>query len=167
MIYPADEKHGWCWLELLQSRPNFLVLDEPTNHMDVQAKETLESAFQAYTGTILFVSHDRYFIRQVAQTVLSLMDGGPMYYPFQVRALPGEKAEGERIRRRAFSPGKGRGRSTFSRNAGCAEGGTATALRSFPSRKPMRTGNCGLCRKNWSRRKWSMDGLRKNIRGFW
>ena len=52
--------------EILQSRPNFLVLDEPTNHMDIPAKETLESAFSAYKGTILFVSHDRYFISQVA-----------------------------------------------------------------------------------------------------
>ncbi len=68
--------------ELLQSRPNFLVLDEPTNHMDMQAKETLESAFQAYQGTILFVSHDRYFIRQVAESVLIFEENGPMYYPF-------------------------------------------------------------------------------------
>ena len=78
----GGEKARLVLAELLQSRPNFLVLDEPTNHMDVQAKETLESAFQAYTGTILFVSHDRYFIRQVAQSVLIFEDGGPMYYPF-------------------------------------------------------------------------------------
>lgn len=78
----GGEKARLVLAELLQSRPNFLVLDEPTNHMDVQAKETLESAFQAYTGTILFVSHDRYFIRQVAQSVLIFGDEGPMYYPF-------------------------------------------------------------------------------------
>lgn len=78
----GGEKARLVLAELLQSRPNFLMLDEPTNHMDVQAKETLESAFQAYTGTILFVSHDRYFIRQVAQSVLIFEDGGPMYYPF-------------------------------------------------------------------------------------
>ena len=78
----GGEKARLVLAELLQSRPNFLVLDEPTNHMDVQAKETLKSAFQAYTGTILFVSHDRYFIRQVAQSVLIFEDGGPMYYPF-------------------------------------------------------------------------------------
>lgn len=78
----GGEKARLVLAELLQSRPNFLVLDEPTKHMDVQAKETLESAFQAYTGTILFVSHDRYFIRQVAQSVLIFEDGGPMYYPF-------------------------------------------------------------------------------------
>ena len=64
--------------KLLLSRPDIILLDEPTNHMDVQAKETLESAFQAYQGTILFVSHDRYFIRQVAQSVLIGEETGPM-----------------------------------------------------------------------------------------
>ena len=78
----GGEKSRLVLAELLQSRPNFLILDEPTNHMDVAAKETLESAFRAYTGTILFVSHDRYFIHQVAQSVLIFEDGGPMYYPF-------------------------------------------------------------------------------------
>ena len=68
--------------ELLQGRPNLLILDEPTNHMDVQAKEVLESAFQAYQGTILFVSHDRYFIRQVAEAVLIFEEQGAFYYPF-------------------------------------------------------------------------------------
>lgn len=66
----GGEKARLVLAELLQSRPNFLILDEPTNHMDIQAKETLESAFQAYEGTILFVSHDRYFIRQIARSVL-------------------------------------------------------------------------------------------------
>ena len=68
--------------ELLQGRPNLLILDEPTNHMDVQAKEVLESAFQAYQGTILFVSHDRYFISQVAESVLIFEEEGVFYYPF-------------------------------------------------------------------------------------
>ena len=78
----GGEKARLVLAELLQSRPNFLVLDEPTNHMDIHAKETLESAFQAYKGTILFVSHDRYFIRQVADAVVTLEDGAVMYYPF-------------------------------------------------------------------------------------
>ena len=68
--------------ELLQSRPNFLILDEPTNHMDIQAKETLESAFRAYQGTILFVSHDRYFISRVAKSILIFEIHSAMYYPF-------------------------------------------------------------------------------------
>lgn len=78
----GGEKSRLVLAELLQSRPNFLILDEPTNHMDIQAKETLESAFQAYKGTILFVSHDRYFIRQVAESVLIFEDQTVMYYPF-------------------------------------------------------------------------------------
>lgn len=78
----GGEKSRLLLAELLQSRPNFLVLDEPTNHMDVQAKETLESAFQAYQGTILFVSHDRYFIQQVADAVMIFENQSVMYYPF-------------------------------------------------------------------------------------
>lgn len=78
----GGEKSRLVLAELLYSRPSFLILDEPTNHMDVQAKETLESAFQAYTGTILFVSHDRYFIRQVAESVLIFEGQSAMYYPF-------------------------------------------------------------------------------------
>lgn len=78
----GGEKARLVLAELLQTRPNFLILDEPTNHMDVQAKETLESAFRAYAGTILFVSHDRYFIRQVADAVVALENQAVMYYPF-------------------------------------------------------------------------------------
>ena len=78
----GGEKGRLVLAELLQSRPNFLILDEPTNHMDIPAKETLESAFCAYTGTILFVSHDRYFIRQVAESVLIFEEGQALYYPF-------------------------------------------------------------------------------------
>ena len=78
----GGEKARLVLAELLQSRPNFLILDEPTNHMDIQAKETLESAFQDYEGTILFVSHDRYFIRQVAKSVLIFENNAAFYYPF-------------------------------------------------------------------------------------
>lgn len=78
----GGEKARLVLAELLESRPNFLILDEPTNHMDVQARENLESAFQAYTGTILFVSHDRYFIQQVADAVLIFENRSVMYYPF-------------------------------------------------------------------------------------
>ncbi len=78
----GGEKARLTLAELLQNRPNFLILDEPTNHMDIPAKETLESAFRAYTGTILFVSHDRYFIRQVADSILIFKEGQAFYYPF-------------------------------------------------------------------------------------
>ncbi len=78
----GGEKARLVLAELLQERPNFLILDEPTNHMDIQAKETLESAFRAYEGTILFVSHDRYFLDRVADSLIIFEEGSARYYPF-------------------------------------------------------------------------------------
>ncbi len=78
----GGEKARLMLAELLCAGPNMLVLDEPTNHMDIQAKETLESAFKAYKGTILFVSHDRYFVHQVADAILLFDEQRVMYYPF-------------------------------------------------------------------------------------
>ena len=78
----GGEKSRLVLAELLTGRPNIMILDEPTNHMDIPAKETLESAFKAYTGTMLFVSHDRYFIKQVADAILVFEKDRVMYYPF-------------------------------------------------------------------------------------
>lgn len=78
----GGEKSRLVLAELLTGRPNLMILDEPTNHMDIPAKETLESAFKAYTGTMLFVSHDRYFIKQVANAILVFENDKVMYYPF-------------------------------------------------------------------------------------
>ena len=66
----------------LCQEPEILVLDEPTNHMDLPAKETMESAFAAYTGTMLFISHDRYFVSKVADALLLFEEDGVKYYPF-------------------------------------------------------------------------------------
>ena len=70
---------------MLYEPPACLILDEPTNHMDIPARETLESVFKSYKGTILFVSHDRYFLQQVAESLLILEDGAAAYYPFGYR----------------------------------------------------------------------------------
>lgn len=78
----GGEKARLMLAELITGRPNLMVLDEPTNHMDIKAKETLESAFKAYTGTMLFVSHDRYFISQLADAILVFEADRVMYYPF-------------------------------------------------------------------------------------
>lgn len=59
--------------KLMLSEANFLILDEPTNHLDITSKEILESALRQYTGTVLFVSHDRYFINQTATRILELV----------------------------------------------------------------------------------------------
>ena len=68
--------------KIIKRRPNFLVLDEPTNHMDIIGKETLENMLAQYTGTIIVVSHDRYLINKVADRLLVFSDGGAKFYPF-------------------------------------------------------------------------------------
>lgn len=66
--------------KLMLSEANFLILDEPTNHLDITSKEILENALVHYTGTVLFVSHDRYFINKTATRVLDLHDGQVINY---------------------------------------------------------------------------------------
>lgn len=78
----GGEKARLKLCELMTQCPNFMIMDEPTNHMDIPAKETMESAFKAYTGTVLIVSHDRYFLDQVVDALLVLEDGAAYYYPF-------------------------------------------------------------------------------------
>ena len=59
---------------------NFLLMDEPTNHLDIEAKEVLEAALNKYDGTLLFVSHDRYFINELANKIISVRDGHAKIY---------------------------------------------------------------------------------------
>jgi len=67
--------------KLMLSQANFLVLDEPTNHLDITSKEILESALNRYSGTVLYVSHDRYFINRTASRILELKGVGFVDYP--------------------------------------------------------------------------------------
>ncbi|MFR7717787.1 MAG: hypothetical protein ACLU3N_03660 [Lachnospiraceae bacterium] len=62
------------------SKSNFLILDEPTNHLDIVSKEILEEAIRKYTGTVLYVSHDRYFINQTATRILELKNHAIVNY---------------------------------------------------------------------------------------
>ena len=66
--------------KLMLSEANFLILDEPTNHLDIASKEILEKALNEYTGTVLYVSHDRYFINQTASRILDLVNGNFVNY---------------------------------------------------------------------------------------
>jgi ATP-binding cassette subfamily F protein 3 len=79
-------------LLLMLSRANCLVLDEPTNHLDIPAVETLESALEGYDGTVIAVSHDRYFLDRIADRVVEVRDG-------DVRAYEGGFSAWERARR--------------------------------------------------------------------
>jgi len=69
--------------KMFKRKPNVLILDEPTNHMDIVGKETLENMLKEYVGTVIFVSHDRYFVNKVADRLLVFGDDGTTaFYPY-------------------------------------------------------------------------------------
>ncbi len=78
----GGEKVRLALCKIFKTKPNYLILDEPTNHMDIVGKETLEAMLKNFTGTVLFVSHDRYFIREVADALLIFADDKVTYYPY-------------------------------------------------------------------------------------
>ena len=71
----GGERGRFSLAKLVLSNANFLILDEPTNHLDIMSKEILEDALNGYEGTILYVSHDRYFINRTAHRILDLTEG--------------------------------------------------------------------------------------------
>lgn len=81
-MFSGGEKVRLALCKILKTRPNVLVLDEPTNHMDIVGKETLESMLKDYKGTLIFVSHDRYFVKKVATQLLVFEDGTTNLYQF-------------------------------------------------------------------------------------
>lgn len=78
--------------KIFKRRPNFLILDEPTNHMDIVGKETLEEMLMNFGGTVLFVSHDRYFIGKISDSLLVFEKDAVSYYPYgYTQYLEGKK----------------------------------------------------------------------------
>lgn len=71
----GGEKVRFAFAKMFEKRPNLLILDEPTNHLDIIGKESLEDVINNYDGTVIFVSHDRYFTKKIANKVLYLEDG--------------------------------------------------------------------------------------------
>jgi len=76
----GGEKGRVLLAKLMLSQANFLILDEPTNHLDITSKEILEDALNSYTGTVLYVSHDRYFINRTASRIMDLTQDGFVNY---------------------------------------------------------------------------------------
>jgi ATP-binding cassette subfamily F protein 3 len=80
-VLSGGERNRYALLRMLLHPANFLLLDEPTNHLDMRAKDVLLEALSKYTGTVLFVSHDRYFIDKLATRIFEVGDGRVEVYP--------------------------------------------------------------------------------------
>jgi ATP-binding cassette subfamily F protein 3 len=80
-VLSGGERNRYALLKMLLQPANFLLLDEPTNHLDIRAKDILLNALSAYTGTVVFVSHDRYFIDKLATRVFEIGGGKVEIYP--------------------------------------------------------------------------------------
>jgi ATP-binding cassette, subfamily F, member 3 len=80
-VLSGGERNRYALLRMLLHPANFLLLDEPTNHLDMRAKDVLLEALSTYTGTVVFVSHDRYFIDKLATRVFEIGDGRVEVYP--------------------------------------------------------------------------------------
>ena len=80
-VLSGGEKSRLAIAKIVHDSPNLLVLDEPTNHLDILTKRALVKALRSYSGTIVFVSHDRAFLDAVANRVLELTSEGPHAYP--------------------------------------------------------------------------------------
>src|ERR1700691_3063028 len=80
-VLSGGERNRYALARMLMMPSNFLLLDEPTNHLDLRAKDVLLNALQEFTGTVLFVSHDRYFIDKLATRVFEVADGTMQVFP--------------------------------------------------------------------------------------
>ena len=75
-VISGGERAKLCFAIMMQEHGNVLILDEPTNHLDLSSKEAIEEALAEYTGTVIFVSHDRYLLSKIADRLIELTDGG-------------------------------------------------------------------------------------------
>jgi ATP-binding cassette subfamily F protein 3 len=80
-VLSGGERNRYALARMLLQPSNFLLLDEPTNHLDLRAKDVLLEALEKFTGTVVFVSHDRYFIDKLATRVFEVADGGVQVFP--------------------------------------------------------------------------------------
>lgn len=100
-VISGGERAKLCFAIMMQEHGNVLILDEPTNHLDLSSKEAIETALEEYTGTVIFVSHDRYLLSKIADRLIELTDGSyrEHNYGFEkyLDVLRAEQAEEKRI----------------------------------------------------------------------
>lgn len=112
--------------KMFYTRPNLLILDEPTNHMDILGKESLESMLKTYEGTVLFVSHDRFFIKEIATCILDFTNDGVKFYPCGYEEYLKEREKGASSGR-SFAGSAGRSGAGSVASSGSAGGKGLTA----------------------------------------
>lgn len=120
----GGEKVRLALCKILKTRPNVLVFDEPTNHMDIVGKETLESMLKDYKGTLIFVSHDRYFVKKVATQLLVFEDGTTNLYQFGYEQYQ-EKLDREALESKNVYRGNAIFGGAISQNGGSQTGSDA------------------------------------------
>jgi len=104
-VLSGGERNRYAVARILVSPSNFLLLDEPTNHLDMRAKDVLLEAIESFSGTVIFVSHDRYFLDRLATKVLEVKDGGVVIYPGNFAEYVRDKEEAEaRVSKAQTSP---------------------------------------------------------------
>lgn len=96
-VLSGGEKVRLQLCKIFKKEPNLLLLDEPTNHMDIVGKESLENILQAYKGTLIFVSHDRYFVNKIADCILAFEPEGVIYFNGSYEEYVRSKEEKETI----------------------------------------------------------------------
>jgi ATP-binding cassette subfamily F protein 3 len=100
-VISGGERAKLCFAIMMQEHGNVLILDEPTNHLDLASKEAIEEALAEYTGTVIFVSHDRYLLSKIADRLIELTEGGFREHNYGFRkyldVLRDEQAEEKRL----------------------------------------------------------------------
>jgi ATP-binding cassette subfamily F protein 3 len=120
-VLSGGERNRYALLRMLLHPANFLLLDEPTNHLDLRAKDVLLEALSKYTGTVVFVSHDRYFIDRLATRVFEVGDGRVEIYPGNYEDYLWRK-QGGPAQLAAAGRGSGNGRQSLLESGGLSDG---------------------------------------------
>ncbi len=101
-VLSGGEKSRVILAKLLVNPPNFILLDEPTTHLDIDGVEALTRAFRDYQGTLCFISHDLFFVREIANTIIEVRDGQTRHYPgglnYYLDKKAGREAQASRVR---------------------------------------------------------------------
>ena len=105
-VLSGGERNRYALAKMLLAPSNFLLLDEPTNHLDMRAKDVLLDALKEYNGTVVFVSHDRYFIDNLAQRIFEIEDGHVHVYPGNYEDYLWRKSGGPEAMAAAQAPPK-------------------------------------------------------------